>query len=199
MSRFQIVAAEAVAFVILLAQTVAAQDREYIDALERAQQQQPAHIGSSSRIAPAQEPGTPMTLQGRIIKPDGNAAAGTIVFAYHTDGAGLYDRSDAGAHSWRLKGWARADEQGRFTFETIRPGAYPDRRTPAHVHFTAFTPSGERYHAGELKFEDDPLVPQREREASRRAGEVGEVRAVRRERGVESVEFTLRIDLAQRF
>ena len=75
----------------------------------------------------------------------------------------------------------------------------PNRNVPAHVHFTVFTPSGARYHAGEVKFDDDPLVSPREREASKQAREQGEVRPVRREAGAEHVDFTLRIDAAQRF
>lgn len=178
---------------------VAAQDVDYIRAVERAQQQRPATIGHSSRIAAADESGTRMTLHGRVLKADGTPAAGMVVFAYQTDRSGLYDRPEAGAHSWRLRGWAKADDAGRFTFETIRPGPYPDRRGPAHVHFTIFTPSGERYHAGEAKFEDDELVSAREREASKQAGDFGEVRPVRREGGKEHVEVTLRVDAAQRF
>jgi len=42
-------------------------------------------------------------------------------------------------------------------------------------------------------------VTQRDREASKRAGEFGEVRPVRREGDTEHVELTLRIDAAQRF
>ena len=184
---------------VLLVANASAQDLEYIRAVERAQQQRPTSMTASSRIASAGEAGTPMVLHGRVVKPDGTPAGGTIVFAYHTDRSGLYDRAEAGAHSWRLRGWAKADDAGRFTFETIRPGPYPDGRGPAHVHFTIFTPSGERYHAGEAKFEDDELVPPSEREASRRAGDFGEVRQVRREGGKQHVEVTLRIDAAQRF
>ena len=180
-------------------QVAFAQDREYIAAVERAQQQRPAAVAVSARIAPAGEPGRQMILHGRIVKPDGTPAASTIVFAYHTDRDGLYDRREAGAHSWRLKGWARADDAGRFTFETVRPAPYPGRQIPAHVHFTAFAPSGERFHAGEIRFDDDPLVTQRDREESKRAGEFAEVRPVRREGDTEHVEFTLRIDAAQRF
>ena len=188
-----------VAALQLLAARAAAQDVEYIRAVERAQEQRPKAIANSARIAPATEPGTPMVLQGRVVKPDGTPAVGTIVFAYQTDRTGLYDRPEAGAHSWRLKGWAKADEAGRFTFETIRPAPYPGRRVPAHVHFTLFTPSGERYHAGEAKFEDDELVSAHQRETSRQAGDFGEVRPVRREAGKEHVEVTLRIDPTQRF
>ena len=186
-------------FVVLFASSASAQDVEYIRAMERAQQQRPTSMTASSRIAPAGEPGPSLVLHGRVVKADGTPAGGTIVFAYHTDQSGLYDRAEAGGHSWRLRGWAKADAAGRFTFETIRPGPYPDRRMPAHVHFTIFTPSGERYHAGEAKFEDDQFVPPREREASRRAGDFGEVRPVRREGGKEHVEVTLRIDATQRF
>ena len=186
-----------ISFLCVWWNVAAAQDADYIRAVERAQR--PATISHSSRIAAADEPGTTMILHGRIVNPDGSAAAGTIVLAYHTDRAGLYDRLEAGPHSWRLKGWARADDTGRFTFETIRPGAYPDRRTPAHVHFTAFAPSGDRFHAGEVKFEDDPLVPQSDRDAAKRAGEFGEVRPVRREGDVQHVDFTLRLEASQRF
>lgn len=181
----------------LFSTTALAQDLEYIRALERAQQQRPADIPNSTRIAPPGEPGTPMILHGRIVNPDGTAGANHVVFAYHTDRAGLYDRKEAGAHSWRLKSWAKADGEGRFTFETIRPGPYPNRQIPAHVHFTIFAPSGERYHAGEVKFEDDSLPS--ERSASTQHGDAGEVRPVRREGNVDHVEFTLRADVAQRF
>jgi protocatechuate 3,4-dioxygenase beta subunit len=140
-----------------------------------------------------------LILRGRIVQPDGAPAAGAIVFAYHTDAQGLYDRRGAGEHSWRLKGWTKADGEGRFMFETIRPGPYPGRHVPAHVHFTVFTPDGARYHAGEVKFENDPLVSEPERDASKRAGEFGEVRPVRQEGNAEQVEFALPIDPAQRF
>jgi len=174
------------------------QDVEYIRALERAQQHRPATITSSSRIAPPGERGTPMILKGRVVDRNGAPAPGTIVFAYHTDHSGLYDQPGAGAHSWRLKGWAKADGEGRFTFQTIRPGPYPQRDAPAHVHFTVFVPTGERYHGGEVKFDDDPLVPEHERDLSKRASDYGEVRTVRHDGGAEHVEFTLRVDPDQR-
>ena len=192
--RFTLIAAMA-SFTAL----ASAQDLQYIAAVERAQQQRPPLLAAAARIAPLGEPGTSMKLRGRAVRPDGSPAGDAIVFAYHTDRDGLYDQPAAGEHSWRLKGWARTDRDGRFTFETIRPGPYPNRRVPAHVHFTLFLPDGERFHAGEAKFDDDPLVSHAERANSQRAGEFGEVRPVRREGKVEHVELTLRIDPAQRF
>jgi protocatechuate 3,4-dioxygenase beta subunit len=170
-----------------------AQDVEYERALERAQERRPATLASTARIAPAAEPGVPLVLQGRIVNAAGSPAAGAIVFAYHTDRSGRYDRREAGPHSWRLRGWARADREGRFTFETIRPGSYPNRNEPAHVHFAAFLPDGKRYHAGGVEFADDPLVSGAARERGAR-DEFEAVRPVRRKGEVQHVDFALRID-----
>ena len=184
---------------LITAAGLSAQDRDFIAAMERAQQQRPSSIGSTARIAPATESGTPLRLSGRIAGLDGRPLANAIVFAYHTDKNGLYDAKDKGPHSWRLKGWARSDAEGRFTFETIRPGSYPNERNPAHVHFAAFTPSGERYHAGEVQFSDDPLLSSAQRQQSERDGEFGEVRPVRTDGGMQIVEFALRLKPADRF
>lgn len=177
-----------------------AQDREFIAALERSQQARPATLTSTARIAPESEPGTPLVIHGRAFASDGRAPlAGAIVFAYHTDREGLYDRKGAPPHSWRLKGWARTAPDGSFEFRTIRPGAYPGATIAEHVHFTVFTPSGERYHAGELNFAGDRFVSAAQRAASERAGEFGSVRPVRREGKVEHVDFRIRIDPEQKF
>ena len=178
--------------------TLSAQDVQFTRALEQAQKQRPANIMSTARIAPTSEPGTPLVLQGRIVKADGSPAADAIVFAYHTDRTGLYDRREAGPHSWRLKGWARADKDGRFTFETIRPGSYPDSKNPAHVHLTAFLPSGERYHAGEVQFANDPLISQADRDSGAR-DEFESVRPVRREGNTEHVTFAIKINPRDKF
>jgi protocatechuate 3,4-dioxygenase beta subunit len=143
----------AATFVTLLvtAAAASAQDVQYIRALERAQQHRPATLASAARIAPVSEPGGPLVIRGQLLGVDGSPAASAVVFAYHTDRGGLYDRQENGPHSWRLRGWVRTDADGRFTFETIRPGSYPNSNNPPHVHFTAFLANGERYHAGELQ------------------------------------------------
>lgn len=182
----------------LRAGDAAAQDVEYIRAVERAQQQRPATLNTTARIAPASEPGSPLVLHGRIVKADGSPAANAIVFAYHTDRTGLYDRREAGPHSWRLKGWARAAQDGTFSFETIRPGSYPQSRNPAHVHFAAFLPGGGRYHAGEIQFANDPLISANDRDKG--AGdEFAAVRPVRTEGTTEHVTFALRIEPRNKF
>jgi len=136
---------------IVTTTTFAAQDVEYIRAVERAQQQRPSSLTSTGRIAPASEPGSPLVVRGQLLNVDGSPAAGAVVFAYQTDRGGLYDKRENGPHSWRLRGWVKTGADGRFTFETIRPGSYPNSNNPPHVHFTAFLANGDRYHAGELQ------------------------------------------------
>jgi protocatechuate 3,4-dioxygenase beta subunit len=171
-----------------------AQDREFIAALERAQRDRPATLTSSARIAPASEPGTPLVLKGRAVDEDGKTPlAGAIVFAYQTDREGHYDRPGAGAHSWRLKGWARTDAGGRFEFATIRPGAYPSRNTAEHIHLNIFLADGRRYWADGVEFEDDPLVSARSRAESKERGAFGGVVPVRREGATQVVDFAFRL------
>ena len=185
---------------VAFAAPAAAQDMQFIRALEAAQKARPAQVGSTARIAPEGEPGVPMAIHGRVFGTDGTTPlAGAIVFAYHTDRTGIYDERSAGPHSWRLKGWAKTDADGRFEFRTIRPGAYPQNNQAAHVHFTLFTPDGSRYHAGELEFEDDTLIPERLRAASRAEGAFGSVRPVRREGTTEHVDIALRVNPSQKF
>ena len=124
---------------------------------------------------------------------------GAVVFAYHTDKTGIYDRRGAPAHSWRLKGWAKTDSSGRFEFRTIRPGAYPGRKDPAHIHVTLFPAEGGRYHAGEVLFDDDPLVPAGEREATKKDAVFGSVRPVRREGTTDHVDFNAKVVPKDRF
>ncbi len=175
------------------------EDVEFLRALERAQEQRPPKLSSTARIAPEDEPGTPLVIHGRLFGEDGRTpVAQAVVFAYHTDRDGLYDRPGSPAHSWRLRGWAQTDSEGRFEFRTIRPGAYPSHVEPAHVHLTVFTPGGG-YHAGGLLFDDDRLVPASERESSKRSKEFGSVRPVRREGSTEHVDINLRLEPRDRF
>jgi protocatechuate 3,4-dioxygenase beta subunit len=169
------------------------QDVEYLQALERAQRDRPRVLTANARIASAAEPGTPLVIHGRVFRADGTTPApDLIVFAYHTDATGHYDVPSAGPHSWRLRGWARTDADGRFEFTTIRPAPYPNRNVAAHVHFTIEGAGVPRQPMG-LLFEGDPLLTAAERQESSSAGRFGSVRPIENRDGVQHVTLELRI------
>jgi protocatechuate 3,4-dioxygenase beta subunit len=168
-----------------------AQDREWARALESAQRERPKTLSSHSRIAPESEPGDPLVVHGRAVAEDGTSPiAGAVVFAYQTDRQGLYNSPGSPAHSWRLRGWAQTAQDGTFEFATIRPGGYPGSNIPQHIHLQIFLADGRRYWAEELQFADDPRLPAQERSRAS---------AVRREGGVQHVDFTLRLNPRNKF
>jgi protocatechuate 3,4-dioxygenase beta subunit len=139
----------------------------------------PATITSHERIAPVSEPGDPLTLTGRVLGPDGKPRAGIVVYAYHTGRDGIYPapgvpRSDLSNFHGRLRGWARSDADGRYTFETIRPGSYPNSSNPQHIHMQVVEPGCAAYVIDELRFADDPMLQRLSAtERSREEGGIG--------------------------
>ena len=181
-------------FVTLFVTPLAGQDTEFIRALDKAQEQRPATLTATARIAPESEPGTPLVIHGHAFAEDGKTPlANATIFAYHTDKEGVYDRPGTSAHSWRLRGWAKTGGDGRFEFTTIRPGAYPGRREPAHIHVGIQGPGIARFWTGGILFDDDPLVTEALRAESTRAGQFGEVRTVTMRDGVQHVDFNMRV------
>ncbi len=179
---------------ILVTPSLAAQDTEWLRRVEAAQIGRPDPIHSVARIAPAEEPGVPLVIRGRVFRSDGvTPAAGIIIFAYHTDRGGEYDRRES--DSWRLRGWAMSDREGRFEFRTIRPGSYPGGRTPAHVHFTV-EGKGLPRQSAELEFLDDPFVGEDAKRRSAAKGMFGGIRPVTTRAGVQYVSLNLRIQPA---
>ncbi|HVS03886.1 MAG TPA: hypothetical protein VMT16_14055, partial [Thermoanaerobaculia bacterium] len=110
----------------------------------------------SARIAAEGEPGEPMRIEGTVRDGSGRAASGVIVYAYHTDAGGIYP--PAATRHGRLRGWAQTDEQGRYRFDTIRPGSYPSGTVPAHVHMHVIEPGCCTYSIDSIHFRDDPLL-----------------------------------------
>lgn len=107
--------------------------------------------------------GPGLKISGMVYENDGTTPAkGVILYVYHTDQEGIYaTRGDetgwARRHGY-IRGWARTGPEGKYTFYTLKPGSYPDRSTPAHVHVTILEPSGKYYWLDSYLFEDDPLL-----------------------------------------
>ncbi len=142
----------------------------------------PAKLRSTARIAPADQPGEPLTIEGTVADASGAPVAGIIVYAYQTDADGAYPRIDdpqtAAERHGRLRGFARTDARGRYRFHTIRPGAYPGTEIPQHVHMHVV----ERrchYTIDDLEFTDDPRLTEAVREARPGSGGRGVVTPAR--------------------
>src|SRR5215472_5226355 len=129
--------------------------------------QAPANIRTDSRIAPKGEPGTPLLITGTVYAADGETpVAGAVVYAYHTDVNGLYRDDRRVDAPPRLRGWARTDATGHYSFQTIHPAPYPSRNVPAHIHFHVWGPGVPRQFVDDLRFGDDPLVTPEQRAES---------------------------------
>ncbi len=139
----------------------------------------PSKLSSHARIAPINEPGEPLRLWGKVTDRRGHPQSGVIVYAYHTDKGGRYPPPVAplgGSRTrhGRLRGWARTDTKGRYRFDTIRPGRYPGRDTPEHIHMHAIEPGRATYYIDDVLFRDDPkLTAQQVRELSQGRGGSG--------------------------
>lgn len=166
-------------------------DRHYLRLYHDSQRERPALLSSSARIAPADEPGEPLQVVGTLIDMDGRTPTrDAVIFAYHTDVAGHYDRPGGG---WRLKGWARTDASGRFVFDTIRPAPYPDRSIAAHVHVCVEPGDGSRRTLKDVLFEGDPLLAASDIRASQALDRFAYICPVRQVDGRATVNIALRL------
>ena len=113
--------------------------------------------------------GERIIVHGRVLDENGKPVRSTLVELWQCNAAGRY-RHDWDQHDAPLDpnftgvGRAVTDEEGRYRFVTIRPGAYPWRNhhnawRPAHIHFSLFGPSFLTRLVTQMYFPGDPLLP----------------------------------------
>ena len=112
--------------------------------------------------------GERIVVSGRVLDEDGRPARGTLVEVWQANSAGRYlhavDQHDAPLDPhFTGCGHARTDDEGRYRFVTIRPGAYPWRNhanawRPAHIHFSVFGPAFATRLVTQMYFPGDPLL-----------------------------------------
>ena len=140
----------------------------------------PSQMNSKAQIAPEKEPGERLVISGTIYRADGRTPVPDIVlFAYQTDTTGYYNKEDD-AFNPRLRGWVKTDKNGHYEFRTIRPGAYPHRNTPGHIHVHLYGPAIPEHSIEEYRFADDPRLSKNEREEAQSKGRYSSVVAVTR-------------------
>jgi len=129
-----------------------------------------------------------LKLTGTVFQSDGRTPAhGVVLYAYHTDGTGAYPlRGDERGWDKRhgyLRGWVRTGKDGRYTFLTSMPAAYPDGTEPAHIHMTVKEPGLIPYYIDDVLFENDPLLTEAVRKRQPQRGGSGIV-TLREEQGM---------------
>ena len=112
------------------------------------------------------EQGLKIKVTGTIYNENGSPAKDVILYIYHTNQNGIY-ATKGGEKGWAkrhgyIRGWVKTDENGRYTFYTIKPGLYPDRSSPAHIHPTILEPNGKYYWLGSYHFKGDSLLTEKE-------------------------------------
>jgi protocatechuate 3,4-dioxygenase beta subunit len=95
---------------------------------------------------------------GVVVGPDNAPVAGASLYVYQTDHEGYYSVKPASDNrNPRLKLFLRTDAKGAYSFDTIKPGSYPQSRVPAHIHFEV-SAAGRAPHIFEIVFTGDPFI-----------------------------------------
>jgi protocatechuate 3,4-dioxygenase, beta subunit len=114
-------------------------------------------LTSTVRIAPPSEPGERLVISGTVYRADGRTPApNVVILAYHTDAKGIYPQRNNSDERGSLQGRLRTDAKGRYRIDTIRPGGYPGRVDPAHIHLVVQPEGKPEVHVPEIVFDDDP-------------------------------------------
>ena len=119
-----------------------------------------------------------LIIFGTVFQQDGKTPAEDIIlYIYQTNRKGIYEkRGDEKGWAKRhgfIRGWVKTGKDGNYTFYTFRPGAYPGRNEPEHIHLTVKEPARNEYYLDDYVFEDDPLLTKSEREKLRNRGGSG--------------------------
>lgn len=133
--------------------------------------------------------GPKMKISGTIFHRDGKSPAkDVILYVYHTDQTGEYptrgnEKGWARRHGY-IRGWIKTGEDGKYTFYTLRPGAYPGRQNPEHIHPTIKEPGYKEYWIDEYLFADDPILAKMEGNHQQGRGGPGIVQPVKDKDGM---------------
>ncbi len=111
--------------------------------------------------------GERMTLHGRLLDGDGHPVRRQLLEIWQANAAGRYVHkgdqhlAPIDPHFTGV-GRCLTDQEGRYTFTTIKPGPYPWRNhhnawRPAHIHFSLFGTDFTQRMITQMYFPGDPL------------------------------------------
>jgi protocatechuate 3,4-dioxygenase beta subunit len=126
--------------------------------------------GDLTRQHPGEPLGERIIVTGRVLEPDGRPVRSALVEIWQANAAGRYvhavDRHPAPLDpNFTGAGRCLTDEEGRYRFVTVKPGAYPwlnhrNAWRPAHIHFSLFGRAFTSRLVTQMYFPGDPLFAQ---------------------------------------
>jgi protocatechuate 3,4-dioxygenase beta subunit len=118
---------------------------------------------------PGEPQGERIIVTGRVLDSDGSPVRSALIEIWQTNAAGRYLHAGdqhAAPLDPNFTGLGRCvtDDEGRYRFVTIKPGAYPWRNhpnawRPAHIHFSLFGRAFTQRLVTQMYFPGDPLQP----------------------------------------
>jgi protocatechuate 3,4-dioxygenase beta subunit len=122
----------------------------------------PKNLNNTDTISAFTNSKSRLMVSGVIYQSDGKTpASGTILYYYQTNESGLYapatNQTIARRHGG-LRGWVKTNDRGEYRIFTIKPGPYPGRDIPAHIHMVIKERSLNEYYIDDIQFDDDPLL-----------------------------------------
>ena len=112
--------------------------------------------------------GERIAVSGRVVDEDGRPVRDALVEIWQANAAGRYlhknDQHNAPLDpNFTGEGRTLTDEDGRYHFVTVRPGAYPWKNhynawRPQHIHFSLFGPAFATRLVTQMYFPGDPLL-----------------------------------------
>lgn len=128
---------------------------------------------NGTSILRSETPGTPMLFTGTVRDKDGSPIVDAAVDVWHASPVGLYENQDPEQEEMNLRGRLDTDENGIFSFWSVKPKGYPvppgtvvselleiQKRhpfRPAHVH-ALIRKDGYKTIASQVYSGDDPYL-----------------------------------------
>jgi protocatechuate 3,4-dioxygenase beta subunit len=127
------------------------------------------HDGDLTRQHAGEPLGERIILSGRVLGSDGKPLRGQLIEIWQANAAGRYaheiDDHDAPLDpNFTGAGRCLTDDEGRYRFVTVKPGAYPWKNhpnawRPNHIHFSVFGQAVTERLVTQMYFPGDPLFP----------------------------------------
>lgn len=137
--------------------------------------------------------GQKILLTGIVTQQDGmTPAPDVVIYYYHTNTEGKYlhkpeekqsmPPNELGQTHGYIRGWVKTDSSGKYSIYTVRPGTYPTRDEPAHIHLTIKEPNTiKEYYIDDFVFDDDKLLTTAKRKKMENRGGSGVLRLVQKD------------------